>query len=235
MWPGGRSRRAPAAARLGPLRVIPVLAGLTAAVMWGLSTVVASRSTKVLGSQGALAWVMLIGGALTLALAPISGIPHGISNTAWGWAITAGFGSAFGLSMMYRALRIGKVGVVAPIASTEGALAAVLSIALGERLTAGDRHLSERDRARDLRRHAARLRDRHPPASVALRDGGGLQLRDRACGELEGRPRARGDLDDPRRPHHRRERDRAARSSCAARCPGPAGCGGWSPSRRSPS
>ena len=39
--------------------------------------------------------------------------------------------------MMYRALRIGKVGVVAPIASTEGALAAMLSIALGERLTVG--------------------------------------------------------------------------------------------------
>jgi drug/metabolite transporter (DMT)-like permease len=117
--------------------MIPVLAGLTAAVMWGLSTVVASRSTKVLGSQGALAWVMLIGAVLTLALAPISGVPHGISGTAWAWAITAGFGSAFGLSMMYRALRIGKVGVVAPIASTEGALAAMLSIALGERLTPG--------------------------------------------------------------------------------------------------
>ena len=117
--------------------MIPVLAGLTAAVMWGLSTVVASRSTKVLGSQGALAWVMLIGGALTLALAPLSGIPHGISGTAWAWAIAAGFGSAFGLSMMYRALRIGKVGVVAPIASTEGALAAVFAIALGETLTVG--------------------------------------------------------------------------------------------------
>jgi drug/metabolite transporter (DMT)-like permease len=37
--------------------------------------------------------------------------------------------------MMYRALRLGKVGVVAPIASTEGALAAVFSIALGETLT----------------------------------------------------------------------------------------------------
>ena len=117
--------------------MIPVLAGLTAAVMWGLSTVVASRSTKVLGSQGALAWVMLIGGALTLALAPISGVPHGVSGSAWAWAIAAGVGSAFGLSMMYRALRIGKVGVVAPIASTEGALAALLSIALGERLTVG--------------------------------------------------------------------------------------------------
>jgi len=117
--------------------VIPVLAGLTAAVMWGLSTVVASRSTKAIGSQGALAWVMLIGGALTLALAPLSGIPHDISGSAWGWAVAAGIGSAFGLSMMYRALRVGKVGVVAPIASTEGALAALLSIALGERLTLG--------------------------------------------------------------------------------------------------
>jgi len=105
--------------------------------MWGLSTVVASRSTKAIGSQGALAWVMLIGFAMTLALIPLTGAPHGVSGSAWAWAVTAGFGSAFGLSLMYRALRIGKVGVVAPIASTEGALAAVLSIALGERLTAG--------------------------------------------------------------------------------------------------
>ena len=117
--------------------MIPVLAGLTAAVMWGLSTVVASRSTKAIGSQGALAWVMLIGFFMTLALTPLSGIPHGISGSAWAWAAAAGVGSAFGLSMMYRALRIGKVGVVAPIASTEGALAAMLSIALGERLTLG--------------------------------------------------------------------------------------------------
>jgi len=105
--------------------------------MWGLSTVVASRSTKAIGSQGALAWVMLIGFAMTLVLIPLTGAPHGVSGSAWAWAVTAGFGSAFGLSLMYRALRIGKVGVVAPIASTEGALAAVLSIALGERLTAG--------------------------------------------------------------------------------------------------
>jgi drug/metabolite transporter (DMT)-like permease len=117
--------------------MIPVLAGLTAAVMWGLSTVVASRSTKAIGSQGALAWVMLIGFFMTLALTPISGAPHDISGSAWAWAIAAGLGSAFGLSMMYQALRIGKVGVVAPVASTEGALAAMLSIALGERLTIG--------------------------------------------------------------------------------------------------
>ena len=53
---------------------------------------------------------------------------------AWAWAVLAGAGSAVGLSLMYRALRLGKVGVVAPIASTEGALAAVFSVASrGER------------------------------------------------------------------------------------------------------
>ena len=62
--------------------MIPVLAGLTAAVMWGLSTVVASRSTKAIGSQGALAWVMLIGGAMTLALIPLADVPHGVPGTA---------------------------------------------------------------------------------------------------------------------------------------------------------
>jgi len=83
--------------------VIPLVGGLTAAVMWGGATVAASRSTRLIGSQQALAYVML-----------------------------------FGLSMMYRALRLGKVGVVAPIASTEGALAAVFSVAFfGEQLTAG--------------------------------------------------------------------------------------------------
>jgi drug/metabolite transporter (DMT)-like permease len=116
--------------------VIAVLGGLTAAVLWGLSTVVASRSTKVLGSQGALAWVMMIGGATTVVLAPFAGAPHAPAR-AWLWAVCAGVGSAFGLSMMYRALRIGKVGVVAPIASTEGALAALFSVALGEKLTVG--------------------------------------------------------------------------------------------------
>ena len=52
------------------------------------------------------------------------------------WAVLAGAGSSLGLLLMYRGLRIGKVGVVAPITSTEGAIAALLSVvALGEQLT----------------------------------------------------------------------------------------------------
>jgi drug/metabolite transporter (DMT)-like permease len=117
--------------------VIPILGGLGAAFSWGLSTVVASRSTRMIGSQQALAYVMLLGLGALLVLAPASGLPQDATGRAWAWAVLGGVGSAAGLSMMYRALRLGKVGVVAPIASTEGAIAACISIALGETLTAG--------------------------------------------------------------------------------------------------
>jgi drug/metabolite transporter (DMT)-like permease len=115
--------------------VIGVLGGLTAAFMWGSSTVVASRTTRMLGSQQALAYVMTFGFCLSLVLAPaIDGRPH-LTARGMAWAVAAGCGSVGGLSTLYRALRIGKVGVVAPIASTEGALAALFSVGLGERLS----------------------------------------------------------------------------------------------------
>jgi uncharacterized membrane protein len=110
--------------------VIGVVGGLVAAILWGTSTVVASRSTRMLGSQQALAFVMLTGLVLCTLAAPASeGLPS-VDARGAAWAIAAGTASVFGLSMLYRALRIGKVGVVAPIASTEGALAALFSVAL---------------------------------------------------------------------------------------------------------
>lgn len=117
--------------------MIGVLGGLTAALMWGLSTVAASRSTRVMSPQQALAWVMLTGFVIIIVLAPaIEGAPKDLGAGGVAWALVAGLASVWGLSMMYRALRIGKVGVVAPIASTEGALAAIISVAvLGETLT----------------------------------------------------------------------------------------------------
>ena len=118
--------------------MIPILCGLAAAFMWGGSTLAASRSTRIIGSQQALAYVMLFGLAATAVAALASGRPAHASAHAVEWALLAGVASAAGLSMMYRALRHGAVGVVAPIASTEGALAAVFSVAfLGEQLTAG--------------------------------------------------------------------------------------------------
>ena len=117
--------------------MIPILAGLTAALCWGLSTVVASRSTRILGSQQALAYVFGLGLPIVLVAALATGLPAHAGPRSLSWAVLAGVASAVGLSLMYQALRLGKVGVVAPIASTEGALAALFAIALGERLTVG--------------------------------------------------------------------------------------------------
>lgn len=113
-----------------------VLGGLLAALMWGGSTVVASRSTRMIGSQQVLAYVMLSGMAMMLVLAPaVDGTPD-LSWRGCSWALLGGITSVSGLGLVYAALRIGKVGVVAPITSTEGALAAVFSVAfLGEHLT----------------------------------------------------------------------------------------------------
>src|SRR6185369_17910713 len=84
-----------------------------------------------------LAWVMIVG--LVLVLPPLLAGPGpgDVSSTDLAWLVVAGVGNAGGLLLVYRGLRLGKVGVVAPIASTEGAIAALIAILAGESLSAG--------------------------------------------------------------------------------------------------
>jgi len=118
--------------------VTGVLGGLVAALMWGTSTAIASRSTRMIGSQQVLAYVVLTGLVIMLVAAPVAeGVPD-VTGRGAAWALAAGAASVVGLGCVYAALRIGKVGVVAPIASCEGALAAVFSVIfLGEQLSLG--------------------------------------------------------------------------------------------------
>jgi drug/metabolite transporter (DMT)-like permease len=112
--------------------VIALLGGLGAAVCWAASTLCSSRSTKMIGSPSVLAWVMLVGFAAAAPLAARDGIPSGLGAPELGWTVVAGAGTVGGLLLVYEALRIGKVSIVAPITSTEGAIAAVLAIVAGE-------------------------------------------------------------------------------------------------------
>ncbi len=118
--------------------MIGVVDGVVAALTWGTSTVVASRSTRMIGSQQVLAYVMLTGLVVMVVVAPAAeGVPH-VGGRGAAWALLGGITSVGGLSLVYAALRVGKVGVVAPISSTEGALAAIFSVAfLGEELSPG--------------------------------------------------------------------------------------------------
>jgi len=78
-----------------------------------------------------LAWVMLIGLAVTALLLPWSGTAP-ISAMSVMWLFLGRAGNVAGLLLLYRALRIGQLGVVMPIVSAEGGIAAVLAIVAGQ-------------------------------------------------------------------------------------------------------
>jgi drug/metabolite transporter (DMT)-like permease len=116
--------------------MLAILGGLGAASAWAAATLCSSRSTRMIGAAPVLAWVMVVGLiALTPVLVAGPG-PSDVSATDLAWLVVGGVGNAGGLLLVYLGLRVGKVGVVAPIASTEGAIAALVAILAGESLSA---------------------------------------------------------------------------------------------------
>jgi uncharacterized membrane protein len=116
--------------------LIAVLGGLGAALAWACAAVAASRSTRIIGPASALGWGMLIGILVCAVPLGLAGVPEFTGETA-GWLAVSGVGNMLGLLLLYVALRVGKVGVVVPIGSTCGGIAAVIAVAAGESVSAG--------------------------------------------------------------------------------------------------
>jgi drug/metabolite transporter (DMT)-like permease len=116
--------------------MLAILGGLGAALAWTVTTLAAARATKLIDSWSLIATVMVVGLIVATPTAVISGVPAGLNWHSTTWLLVAGFGNIGGLFFTYRALRIGKVGLVAPITSTEGAVAAVIAVVAGEHLAA---------------------------------------------------------------------------------------------------
>lgn len=114
--------------------MIAVAGGIGAALGFCATTLCYARLARMMGPYVVLSWVMLVGLAITVPLVAITGVPEGLDAAAAGWLALAGFGNVGGLLLTYRAFRSGKVAVIAPIVSTEGAIAAVISVVAGERL-----------------------------------------------------------------------------------------------------
>ncbi len=114
--------------------MIALLGGLGAALIWGVSTLCSARSSRLIRPASVVAWVALVGLAANVGVIAVG--REGIAPSAAdaGWMVVAGVGNVGGLLLAYTALRRGKVGLVAPIVSTEGAVAALLAVAAGERL-----------------------------------------------------------------------------------------------------
>jgi drug/metabolite transporter (DMT)-like permease len=117
--------------------MIAILGGLGAATVFATATLCSSRSTRMIGPGPVLAWVMLTGLVIVVPWAAFTGLPEGLDRDSVGWLAVAGLGNVFGLLLAYSALRIGKVGIVAPIVSTEGAIAAVIAVLAGEQIADG--------------------------------------------------------------------------------------------------
>jgi drug/metabolite transporter (DMT)-like permease len=107
--------------------------GLLASLSWGASDFSGGLSTRRVHVFGVITVSYVAGLALlvALALAWSEPIPSG-DDLAWGGA--AGLAGVTGLTAQYRALAVGRMGIVAPVAAVLGTAVPVLVAALTEGL-----------------------------------------------------------------------------------------------------
>jgi drug/metabolite transporter (DMT)-like permease len=117
--------------------LIALLGGLGAAFAFAGATLTSSRTSRMVGPYSVLTWVMLTGLLVAFPLVLITGPGDDVGRGDVGWLVLAGAGNVIGLLLSYEALRTGRVGVVAPIVSTEGAIAAALSMLAGQSIETG--------------------------------------------------------------------------------------------------
>jgi drug/metabolite transporter (DMT)-like permease len=115
--------------------MIAVIGGLITAVCWAAATLSAARASRSIGPWSTTSWVVLIGLAPTIPLLMLDRLPGPGDLEDLAVLGVVGVAYVVGLVLNYAALRGGKIPVAAPVASTEGAIAASLAILAGE--TAG--------------------------------------------------------------------------------------------------
>lgn len=112
--------------------MIAILGGLGAAAAFAGTTLCSARSTRLIGPFSVLTWVMVTGFVAITPFVAATGIPAGLDAGSGGWLVLSGAGNVGGLLLAYGALRAGRVGIIAPILSTEGAIAALIAVLAGE-------------------------------------------------------------------------------------------------------
>lgn len=111
--------------------MIGLIGGLGAALSWAAAALTAARSSRTIGATPTLGWVMLTGLVVVIPTVAFAD-PGTLSARTVGYLALAGVGNVAGLALEYVALRFGTVGVVAPLCSTEGAIAAAIAAIFGQ-------------------------------------------------------------------------------------------------------
>lgn len=115
--------------------MLAIVGGLAAALSFAVSTLVSARANRLVGAPVTVAGVMIVGLLIVLPVALVTPFSTGAGSLVA--ATLSGAGNIGGLLLAYSAYRIGTVGVVATVASTEGAISAIISVLAGQRLAAG--------------------------------------------------------------------------------------------------
>jgi drug/metabolite transporter (DMT)-like permease len=111
-----------------------ILGGVLASVCFAVSSLCASVATREVGPATTLAGVMAFGLLLVLPPTVLLGDLGQLPAGTIGLLVVIGASNVIGLRIEYLALRRGKVGVVVPIVSTDGAIAAVIAVLVGLQL-----------------------------------------------------------------------------------------------------
>jgi drug/metabolite transporter (DMT)-like permease len=117
--------------------MLAIVGGLGAALGFAVVTLCNARSSRMIGPSALLGWVTLIGLVILVPPVALGDVPDGLDRDAIAWLAVAGVGNVVGLLLAYAALRSGKVGIVAPVVSTQGAIAAAVATVAGDRLAPG--------------------------------------------------------------------------------------------------
>jgi drug/metabolite transporter (DMT)-like permease len=114
-----------------------IVGGLGAALVFATGTLCNSRSSRMIGPSVLLGWIMGLGLLIICVPVAVDGVPDGLDAESLAWLAVAGIGNVVGLLLAYAALRVGQVGLVAPVVSTQGAVAAVIAVIAGESISTG--------------------------------------------------------------------------------------------------
>ena len=111
--------------------MLSIVSGIITAIVFATGTLLSARLSRSMGAFPVVAWASMIGLVMTLPFAVAKGFPDGVSIGVWSGLVLAGLGNIAGFACVFTALRYGKVGLVAPVVATEGAVAAILAAITG--------------------------------------------------------------------------------------------------------
>lgn len=114
-----------------------IIGGVGASLCWAISALCATVASRSIGADSTIAWIMTLGLAMVAPFVLLFASVDELTPRTIGLLATAGITNIIGLFFLYRAFRIGKVGVVTAIASTEGMAAALIAMLAGEPISAG--------------------------------------------------------------------------------------------------